>query len=283
MRISETRCDPWARHAPQSMVPSMLRPVTIRDPNGPVPMTPAPPHPPLVNYYSRAEDRPAFVRALFDRTSTHYDRINTIFSLGSGVRFRRQMLLRAGLRPGMRMLDVAIGTGLVAREAVSIIGSESVIGLDISSGMLREARRALSIPLIQGDAQTLPIGDGSMDFLTMGYALRHVSDLGTTFREFLRVLKPGGRALVLEIGRPRHPAALALARAYLGHVVPFLTRWTTSAEETRTLMRYYWDTIEQCAAPEEILHQLQTSGFSDAQCRTDYGMFRAYLATKLEG
>jgi ubiquinone/menaquinone biosynthesis C-methylase UbiE len=93
----------------------------------------------------------------------------------------------------MRMLDVAIGTGLLAREAVRILGRpDDVIGLDLSEGMLAEARRALPIPLVQAQAETLPLADASLDFVSMSYALRHVTSLGVLFAEFRRVSAPAG-------------------------------------------------------------------------------------------
>ena len=143
------------------------------------------PHPVLPAYYRARGQQSAFVRGLFNDNAAYYDQINNILSLGSGSVHRRQCLLKAGLRPGLRVLDIAIGTGLVAREAVGIVESRAdVIGLDLSEAMLAQARRNVDIPLIQGIAESLPIADATVDFITMGYALRHVSDLVRTFREF---------------------------------------------------------------------------------------------------
>src|ERR1700758_653212 len=104
----------------------------------------------------------AFVRGLFNDTAPHYDTVNRIFSLGSGGWYRRRCLLRAGLKPGQRVLDVAIGTGLLAGAATRIVGpSGAVFGLDLSEAMLAEARRKLDIPLIQGLADSLPLADGT--------------------------------------------------------------------------------------------------------------------------
>ncbi len=95
------------------------------------------PHPPLKKYYGGERERRGFVTALFDRTAPHYDWINRVMSLGSGVRYRRDALRRAGLAPGQRLLDVAIGTGLVARAARDILGDGGhVTGVDLSMGML---------------------------------------------------------------------------------------------------------------------------------------------------
>jgi demethylmenaquinone methyltransferase/2-methoxy-6-polyprenyl-1,4-benzoquinol methylase len=237
------------------------------------------PHAPLLSYYREPQARASFVRNLFDSTAPSYDRINTILSFGSGGWYRRRALLRAGLKPGDRMLDVAVGTGLVAREGLAILGRpEDVLGLDLSLGMLRQARRTLPIPLIQSRAEDLPLADASRDFISMGYALRHVADLGLLFAEFRRVLCPGGRVLIMEIARPEGRLAHALAKAYVGRVVPALSRLL--GRDSETLMRYYWDTIDACVPPAEILRQLGAAGFRDVACDTQLGIFRAYTAQR---
>lgn len=236
------------------------------------------PHPPLCAYYATPEERARFVRDAFDRTATHYDRINWLVSLGSGASYRRRALRGAGLRSGARVLDVAVGTGLLAREAVRITGDPALVtGIDISANMLAEARRSLRIPLIRGGAEALPIADGSVDFLSMGYALRHVTDLEAAFSEFRRVLRPGGTVLLLEIARPIRRVPFALGRFYLGRLVPLLSRITTSNAATDTLMRYNWATIESCIPPEIIERVLTRSGFEGVRCEAELGVFRAYV------
>lgn len=239
------------------------------------------PHPVLPAYYARPDDRAAFVRRLFDETAPHYDRIERLFSLGSGARYRRQSLLKAGLRPGLRLVDIAVGTGLVAREAVAVLGRESdVIGIDLSHAMLRAARARLNIPLIQGAAEHLPLADGSADFLTMGYALRHMSDLMSAFGEFHRVLRPGGKMLMLEIGRPPKRLSRLALSSYLGGVVPWFSRWVTGQPAAQTLMRYYWETIENCVPVDAITDAMQRSGFAAIECRTDFHVLRSYTGRK---
>lgn len=183
----------------------------------------------------------------------------------------------------MQVLDVATGTGSVARQAVAITGSkDNIVGLDISSGMLAEAGRKLGIKLLQASAEQLPLATASIDFLSMGYALRHVCDLAATFREFYRVLRPGGTVLLLEIARPPAGLGYRLLALYLGRVIPWLARWTTGDKEMQTLMRYYWDTIENCVSAETILQTLRGSGFAATGCQVDCGIFRAYWGRKAE-
>jgi len=238
------------------------------------------PHPLLAHRYARVEEREGFVRALFDQTAPHYDRIDRIFSLGTGPGYRRRALRDAGLKPGMTVLDVAVGTGLVARQAVTITGDPSLVtGLDPSEGMLAEARRALpGVTLIQGKAERIPLPDGSVDFLSMGYALRHVADLGAAFAEYRRVLKPGGTVLILEIGRPESRLAHLVERFYMGAVIPALCWIAAPRHRSGELMKYYWETIEACVPAETILGAMRDAGFRDATCATELEVFRAYTA-----
>ena len=111
----------------------------------------------------------------------------------------------------------------------------------------------------------------------MGYALRHVADLDVAFRECRRVLKPGGRLLVLEIFRPTSPMGRSLLRVYLSKVLPPLMRLSTGSAQAALLMRYHWDTIAECVPPETIVHVLRTSGFVDVEHRVRGGSLSEYI------
>lgn len=243
--------------------------------------TATPPHPVLKKYYDRERDRQGFVTALFDGAARDYDRVCDIGSFGAGRFYRGDVLRRAGFRPGMTLLDVATGTGLVARAATRIAGDpRRVIGLDPSEGMLREARRTVAAPLVQGQAEALPFRDARFDVVTMGYALRHVSDLAVTFGEFRRVLKPGGRVVLLEISRPRSAVLGWILRVHLQTVLPLIMRASTRSKPARLLTQYYWDTIAECVPPETILDVLGSSGFADVRRRVMGGLLSEYLAVR---
>ena len=242
---------------------------------------PLPPHPVLRAHYATQQDRPAFVRSLFDRTALQYDWANAVFFLGTGAWYRRHALAAAGLRPGMRLLDVAVGTGWVAEAAQHILGTGTgIVGIDVSVGMLRAARRRLQCPLVAALAEALPLPDACFDFVTMGYALRHVGDLAVAFREFHRVLRPGGHLLMLEIGRPRGALQFACARFYLKRLLPTACRLLSPRTSLAALMEYYWDTIESCVAPAEVLAELAECGFTAPSCKTELGLFQAYRARR---
>lgn len=219
------------------------------------------PHVPLTDYYANEEARPGFVRNIFDRTAPDYDRIETLLAFGSGRWYRGQALERAGLTAGMKVCDVGIGTGLVAREAIKLVGDPAlIVGVDPSVGMMEQAR-GLGVQLVEGRAEAIPFPDAHFDFLSMGYALRHISDLEVAFREFRRVLKPGGRLCLLEITKPEGRIAAALLKGYMKGVVPVLARCVGASRDTAQLWRYYWDTIEACAEPERVLATLEAVGF----------------------
>jgi len=178
----------------------------------------------------------------------------------------------------MRMLDVAVGTGLVAREAARIVGDRgSVIGVDPSAGMMSASVAGLT--LVRGRAEALPFATGAFDFLTLGFALRHLSDLDRVFGEFHRVLKPGGRLLVLEITRPEGRVANALLKAYLRGVVPLVAGLVGRNRETPALYRYYWDTIEACVSPAQVMASIAAAGFAGVRRGLALGIFSEYGAT----
>jgi demethylmenaquinone methyltransferase/2-methoxy-6-polyprenyl-1,4-benzoquinol methylase len=236
------------------------------------------PLPPMPAYYADSEAKRRFTGRMFDSSAPDYDRVDRLLALGSGSRYRRQALLRAGLARGMRMLDVAVGTGLVAREAIGVVGDRGcVIGVDPSAGMVAHSE-ARGVALARGRAETLPFAPQSFDFLCMGYALRHLADLQVVFQEFRRVLKPGGRLLLLEITRPEGRVASALLKAYLRGVVPALASLVSRSRDTATLYRYYWDTIEACVPPERIMDTMSAAGFSGVGRSVALGIFSEYRA-----
>ncbi|HTK28634.1 MAG TPA: class I SAM-dependent methyltransferase [Vicinamibacterales bacterium] len=235
-----------------------------------------PPLPAETRYWRRGDDRQRVVTALFDRSAAHYDRACRIMAFGSGQAYRREALVRAGVRKGMEVLDVGTGTGLLAREIADLVGPAGrIVGLDPSRGMLA-AGRALAIERVQGLGEALPFADGTFDLVTMGYALRHVPDLDQAFAEYRRVLRPGGRVLLLEITRPRSALGLAAARAYFGLCVPLLTLAGTASVEAAGLMRFYWETIAACVPPETVLASLDRARFAGVSRGVVHGIFSEY-------
>ncbi|HYW56511.1 MAG TPA: class I SAM-dependent methyltransferase [Polaromonas sp.] len=239
------------------------------------------PHEPLTGYYANEEERQSYLRRIFDTTAPDYDKVEAMLAWGTGSRYRRQALERGGLKTGMRVLDVGVGTGLVAAQACLITGNPSLVtGVDPSPGMLAASKLPASMTLVNGRAESLPFPDNHFDFLSMGYALRHISDLGVAFAEFHRVLKPGGRLCILEITQARTPVGKWILKTYMRGVIPFLSRLVTRRTETTTIWRYYWDSIEACVPPAQVIATLQAQGLSDVRQHLEVGVFSEYQAIK---
>jgi demethylmenaquinone methyltransferase / 2-methoxy-6-polyprenyl-1,4-benzoquinol methylase len=126
----------------------------------------------------------------------------------------------------------------------------------------------------------MPVRDDLFDMLSMGFALRHVATLETTFAEYRRVLKPGGRLLLLEVSRPRSAVTRWVMRVYFQGVLPRLIRIVTRNPHAPLLMEYYWDTIAECVPHTTILAALRQAGFVDVEHRMFGGFISEYMARK---
>jgi len=239
------------------------------------------PHEPIATRYRSPLDKPEYVDGLFRRGASHYDLVTKLGFFGTGNAYRRRALKLAGLERGMRVVDVACGTGAVTREALELVGPEGeVLGVDPNEGMLAEARMAIDTEFVVAGAEELPLPDADRDFLSMGFALRHVGSLDRTFEEYLRVLRPGGRLCVLEISRPRSRFGLLASRFYFRDVIPGFSKLVTGSEDAREMMSYYWETIDACVPPEKILAAIEGAGFREVKRRIELGIFSAYEARR---
>lgn len=201
-------------------------------------------------FYAEGEARAAKVNDLFAQIAPRYDLINDLQSFGLHRRWKRKLVRLAEPAPGKRALDLCCGTGDVA-FALARAGCE-VMGLDFSAEMLAVAERRAggdgkwplaSCKFIRGDAQNLPMADGSFDIVTISYGLRNLADLDRGLAEMKRVLKPGGRALVLDFGKPDNAAWRACYFGYLRWFVPLFGRLfcgdsATHAYILESLLRY---------------------------------------------
>ena len=239
------------------------------------------PHGPLTDYYQTKQDRQAYLRNIFDNTAADYDRIEAMLAWGTGSRYRRDALVRGGLKEGMKVLDVGVGTGLVAAQACLLTGNPALVtGVDPSPRMMAASKLPKTMVLMEGRAESLPFPDNHFDFLSMGYALRHISDLGVAFAEFERVLKPGGRLCILEITQAQSRFGRWLLKSYMRGVIPLLTRFVSRQKDTATIWRYYWDTIEACVPPEQVMATLSATGLTDVERHLEGGVFSEYQAVK---
>lgn len=239
------------------------------------------PHVPLTDYYKTEQDRQAYLRQIFDNTAADYDRIEFMLAWGTGPGYRRDALVRAGLKTGMKVLDVGVGTGLVAAQACKLTGDPALVtGIDPSPGMMAASKLPKTMVLMEGRAESLPFPDNHFDFLSMGYALRHISDLSIAFTEFERVLKPGGKLCILEITRPQSRLGRWLLKSYMRGIIPLLTRFVSRQKDTSTIWRYFWDSIEACVPPEKVIVTLNAAGLTQVTRNLEIGIFSEYQAIK---
>src|SRR5450759_4587085 len=158
--------------------------------------------------------------------------------------------------------------------------ASKVTGVDPSAGMIRNAKLPVGVIVVEGRAEQIPLPDAGYDFLSMGYALRHVSDMSVAFAEYYRVLKVGGKVCILEITLPKGKIATILLKGYCKYVVPALAKLVAKNKDTTQLWRYYWDTIEACVSPEKVMSTLESAGFVNVRRNVALGIFTTYLADK---
>src|SRR5919204_5111040 len=204
----------------------------------------------MVSEPALASERKRTALALFSGLPRRYDLLSAALSLGQDPRWRRAMVGAIDARDGERVLDVATGTGLVARSLVSRYGC-SVVALDQSREMLAGAMAAVSrdpklaarIELVEGEAERLPFADGEFDHLTFTYLLRYVDDAAATLRELARVVKAGGRIAALEFGLPHPPVWRPLWRLYTRTILPAAGR--AFGREWHEVGRFLGPSIEE--------------------------------------
>jgi demethylmenaquinone methyltransferase/2-methoxy-6-polyprenyl-1,4-benzoquinol methylase len=209
---------------------------------------------------------------MFDRIAPVYDLMNTVMTAGVDARWRRATLRAAAPRLGDRVLDVATGTGKLALLAARAVGPDGeVIGLDASPAMLDRARRAAEragaeadvIRWLRADAMELPLDDGSVDAVTIGFGLRNLPDIDAALGEMGRVLRPGGRLAVLEIAVPRAGISRALFHTWFRQVVPRLGRLARHADA----YAYLPASLDRYPPPDEIERRMLAAAFDVVRWR----------------
>jgi demethylmenaquinone methyltransferase/2-methoxy-6-polyprenyl-1,4-benzoquinol methylase len=159
---------------------------------------------------------------MFDRIARRYDLVNTVLSAGADAGWRLRAAHATELKPGGSAIDVACGSGKLTEQLARVAGPDGrVVGLDFSTQMLEVARRGHpGMKFWEGDALNLPFEDGSFDASTIAFGLRNLADPVRGLREMLRVVKSGGRAVVLEFVRPPRGLVGATYRVYLKTILP---------------------------------------------------------------
>jgi demethylmenaquinone methyltransferase / 2-methoxy-6-polyprenyl-1,4-benzoquinol methylase len=203
------------------------------------------------------------VRAMFDRIARVYDLMNSLMTAGLHHRWRERAADLAALGPGARALDVACGTGDLAVELARRVGpSGKVVGADFSEAMLERARRKSALVEWEwANALELPYPDGGFDAATVGFGARNFSDLDRGLAEMVRVVRPGGRVVVLEITTPQRPPLSTFFSIWFDRVVPALGKLAGDADA----YAYLPSSVKRFPAPEPLAGRLAAVGLADVR------------------
>jgi demethylmenaquinone methyltransferase/2-methoxy-6-polyprenyl-1,4-benzoquinol methylase len=219
------------------------------------------------------QEKVAVVRDMFDVIAPRYDLVNRLMTFGLDVAWRQRTVTALGLGSGSVVLDLACGTGDLCRMLAQ--RGLRPVGLDLSEGMLRAHRSPA--PVVLGDGAGLPLADGAVDGVTCGFALRNFADLGAVAAEMARVVRPGGRIALLEVGEPASPLLRTGQRLWMGRGVPALGALLSDASAYRYLPR----SVAYLPSPVELRRLLVEAGFSTVNRRPlSGGIAQLIVATR---
>jgi demethylmenaquinone methyltransferase/2-methoxy-6-polyprenyl-1,4-benzoquinol methylase len=216
---------------------------------------------------------------MFDRIAGFYDVMNTVMTAGLHHRWRARAADLAALGPGDSALDVACGTGDLAIELSRRVGADgSVIGSDFAEEMLQRARaKAPALQWEWGNALDLPYASNRFDAATVGFGARNFSDLDRGLAEMARVVKPGGRVVVLEITTPHRPPLSTFYSLWFDRVVPLIGR-ITGEDEAYT---YLPNSVKRFPGPEGLAAAMERAGLHEIRwVLTAGGIIALHVGTK---
>ena len=240
-----------------------------------------------VTPYSSDESKKAQVERMFDKIAPRYDLLNRVLSLGIDVWWRKHALgyLKAG-QP-RDILDVATGTADVALLAAKLLKPERIIGIDIANQMLDIGRQKIRsqglesvVELKTGDSEQLEFPEACFDAVTVAFGVRNFENLERGLAEMLRVLRPGGQAVILEFSRPHIFPFKQLYNTYFKYVLPLIGRLTSRDMRAYT---YLFESVQAFPEGDQFLNILSKTGYQNPRCeRLTLGICSIYHAVKAQ-
>lgn len=204
-------------------------------------------------------EKARYVQGLFTRIARRYDLMNRLMTGGQDVVWRREVIRRAGLRPGARLLDLGAGTGDLAREAQNQQPQASITAADFTLAMMQAGRKTSDhFGWAASDALNLPFGEGQFDAVVSGFLMRNVIDSMAALREQFRVLVPGGRIVILDTTRPRRNLLSPFIWIHMHLIIPALGTLLSGQSDAYT---YLPDSTEAFLSAEELAARLAAAGF----------------------
>ncbi|MGK7390028.1 MAG: bifunctional demethylmenaquinone methyltransferase/2-methoxy-6-polyprenyl-1,4-benzoquinol methylase UbiE [Candidatus Cyclobacteriaceae bacterium M2_1C_046] len=238
----------------------------------------------VVPYKNEEGSKKEQVAKMFNKISRRYDLLNHLLSLGIDIIWRKKAIKKLSAHNPKVILDVATGTGDFAIEALKL-DPEKVIGVDISEGMLEQGRQKMKkknhddkIELIYGDSENLPFEDEKFDAIIAAFGVRNFEDLEAGLKEMHRVMKKGGKVVILEFSRPRVFPFKQLYNLYFKIVLPFIGK--TIAKDN-SAYSYLPESVQHFPDGEDFLNILNKTGFTKTQCSPlTFGISSIYTGIK---
>ena len=225
------------------------------------------------------------VAQMFDNIAFRYDFLNRFLSAGTDIRWRKKALQQLNELKPKTILDVATGTADMAIMASAMLRPEKITGIDISDGMLEVGRQKVAkaglqnaIELLNGDSETINFNDNSFDAVTVAFGVRNFQNLEKGLSEIRRVLKPGGKLVVLEFSRPKLPGVKTMYNLYMKIVAPNMGKLFS---KNRNAYKYLDESIQKFPEGKNFTSILDNLGYSNTICKPlSLGICSIYCGTK---